>query len=186
MDVNGTPFCLNVLVVRDHDANLNVQLEKPIDEVQNIESTLKVQNAGIYIEELTDDLKNMDSGHEDVAKKDQSFDPMEGIDFTSHPTYIDREESSLDVVFMDNLPQQSPGSLDCRVFIVTYVECLSHEKGIPPRYFDAEAFCTCYAALLWQHGTHKNEIDAVSDDESPNRPVRPQFECESSDMIIIP
>ncbi|PHU25325.1 hypothetical protein BC332_03657 [Capsicum chinense] len=87
--------------------------------------------------------------------------------------YIDREESSLDVVFMDNLPQQSPGSLDCGVFIVAYAECLSHEKGIPPRYFDAEAFCTCYTTLLWQHVTHKNEIDAVSDDESLNRPVRP-------------
>ncbi|KAF3622979.1 hypothetical protein FXO38_06019 [Capsicum annuum] len=59
-------------------------------------------------------------------------------------------------------------------------------KDIPPEYFDAEAFRTRYATLLWQHGTQKNEIGAVSDDESPNRLVRPQFECESSDMIIIP
>ncbi|KAF3677198.1 hypothetical protein FXO38_03918 [Capsicum annuum] len=110
-----------------------------------------------------------------------------GIDFTLHPEYIDREEeSSLNVVFMDNLPQQSPGSLDYGVFIVAYVKYLSHGKGIPPGYFDAEAFCTRYAALLCQYGTQKNEIVAVSDDEYPDRLVRPLFDCESSDVIIIP
>ncbi|KAF3621339.1 hypothetical protein FXO37_32867 [Capsicum annuum] len=63
---------------------------------------------------------------------------------------------------------------------------VSHEKGIPPRYFDAETFRTRYATLLWKHGTQKNEIGAVNDDKSSDKPVRPQFECESSDMIIIP
>ncbi|KAF3654986.1 hypothetical protein FXO38_14877 [Capsicum annuum] len=75
---------------------------------------------------------------------------------------------------------------NCLVFIVTYAEYLSHGKGIPPGYFDAETFCTRYASLLCKHGTQKNEIGAVSDDESTNQSVRPQFECESSDMIIIP
>ncbi|PHU24932.1 hypothetical protein BC332_03264 [Capsicum chinense] len=65
-------------------------------------------------------------------------------------------------------------------------EYVSHEKGIPPRYFDAETFRTRYAALLWKHGTQKNEIGAVNDDKSSDKPVRPQFGCESSDMIIIP
>ncbi|PHT56518.1 hypothetical protein CQW23_05004 [Capsicum baccatum] len=73
----------------------------------------------------------------------------------------------------------------CGVFIVAYVEYLSHGKSIPSRYFDAEAFRTRYAALLCKHETQKNEIGAVSDDESPDKSVRPQFECESSDMIII-
>ncbi|PHT77914.1 hypothetical protein T459_15966 [Capsicum annuum] len=75
---------------------------------------------------------------------------------------------------------------NCLVFIVTYAEYLSHGKGIPPGYFDAETFRTRYASLLCKHGTQKNEIGAVSDDESTNQSVRPQFECESSDMIIIP
>ncbi|KAF3633328.1 hypothetical protein FXO38_01460 [Capsicum annuum] len=75
---------------------------------------------------------------------------------------------------------------DCGVFIMAYVKYLIHEKDIPHGYFDAEAFRTRYAALLWKHGTQKNKIDVVSDDESPDRPMRPQFECESSDMIIIP
>ncbi|PHU25324.1 hypothetical protein BC332_03656 [Capsicum chinense] len=74
---------------------------------------------------------------------------------------------------------------DCGVFIIAYAKYLIHEKDIRHGYFDAEAFRTHYAALLWQHGTQKNKIDVVSDDESPDRPVRPQFECESSDMIII-
>ncbi|KAF3660183.1 L-ascorbate peroxidase T, chloroplastic [Capsicum annuum] len=118
----------------------------------NTESILKVQNAEIHIEELIDDFKNIDSDHEDVEIKDQSFDPME----------------------------------DCGVFIVAYAEYLSHKKDIPPEYFNAEVFRTRYDTLLWQHGTQKYKIGTVSDDESPDRPVRPQFECESSDMIIIP
>ncbi|KAF3620781.1 hypothetical protein FXO38_32176 [Capsicum annuum] len=65
-------------------------------------------------------------------------------------------------------------------------QLFSHGKGIPPRYFDAEVFPTLYAALLCKHETQKNESSAVSDDENPDKSVRPQFECESSDMIIIP
>ncbi|KAF3680768.1 hypothetical protein FXO37_03180 [Capsicum annuum] len=90
MDVNHTPSYLYVPVVREHNANVNVQPEmdsghedvgikdQSFDpmEVTNTESTLKIQNAEIYIEELVDDVKNMASGYEDVAKKYQSFDPM--------------------------------------------------------------------------------------------------------------
>ncbi|KAF3680767.1 hypothetical protein FXO37_03179 [Capsicum annuum] len=68
---------------------------------------------------------------------------------------------------------------DYGVFIIAYAEYLSHGKGIPHGYFDAKAFRTCYAALLWQHGTQKNKIGAVSDDESPYWPVRPQFDVQS-------
>ncbi|KAF3658031.1 hypothetical protein FXO38_13425 [Capsicum annuum] len=74
----------------------------------------------------------------------------------------------------------------CGLFIVAYAEYLSHEKSVSPEYYDAEAFRTSYAIFLWQRRTQKNEIGTVSDDESPERPVRPQFECESSDMIIMP
>ncbi|PHT73229.1 hypothetical protein T459_24014 [Capsicum annuum] len=80
---------------------------------------------------------------------------------------------------MENLPPQFPESLDYGVFIIAYAEYLSHGKGIPHGYFDAKAFRTCYAALLWQHGTQKNKIGAVSDDESPYWPVRPQFDVQS-------
>ncbi|KAF3650880.1 hypothetical protein FXO38_16916 [Capsicum annuum] len=87
-----------------------------------------------------------------------NFYKKRGIDFSSHPRYIDREEESfLDVAHVDDLPHQSVGSLDYGVYVAVYARYISHEKGVPPGFFDVKALHTRYAALLWSHGTQKIE-----------------------------
>ncbi|KAF3648997.1 hypothetical protein FXO37_19183, partial [Capsicum annuum] len=74
---------------------------------------------------------------------------------------------------------------DRGVLVAAYTKYISHEKGVPPGVFDIEALRTRYAILLWHHGTQKIEDNAVSDDESPKRSMRPQFDCDNTDMIVI-
>ncbi|KAM3357915.1 hypothetical protein P3S68_020846 [Capsicum galapagoense] len=77
-----------------------------------------------------------------------------------------------DVLFQENLPQQPSGSLDCGVYMVTYVECLSYGHKIFATKFDPNALHIRYAATLWDHGTRKQELNAHSDVEAPLRPTR--------------
>ncbi|PHU19523.1 hypothetical protein BC332_10674 [Capsicum chinense] len=168
MDVNGTPSYLNVPIVREHDANINVQLEKAIDEVPNMKSTLKVHNAGIYIEKLTDDLKNMvDETNVDCEEGDLSYIDLQH-DFQIVASSI-HMENPIEIEHSKSIQDETQTQcmvLDCGVFIVAYAEYIRYEKGIPPRYFDAKDFRTRYAALLWQHGTQKNEIGTVTTEAS--------------------
>ncbi|KAF3679459.1 hypothetical protein FXO38_02756 [Capsicum annuum] len=305
MDVNDIPSYLNVPVVHEHDASINVQLEKPIDEVSNTKSILKDQNAGIYIEELTDDLKNRNSGHEDVGKKDQSFDPMEVHVDETKVDCVKGDHSHIDVqhdlyIFVASVHMEDPIeiehpksiqddtesqctfpdellpslSIERRIIdmhrrklaeetsklskrkrkldifdkyvdstreynlanqeltIVEYIigfklhasvpwhtvdymfipvnigriywvlivlsfndRCLYVYDSLSSTCLDASVslevkklseLLPTYLTIFDFYKKKKNEIDAVSDDESPDMSVRPQFECESSDMIITP
>ncbi|PHU30583.1 hypothetical protein BC332_02676 [Capsicum chinense] len=146
MDVNDIPSYLNVPVVHEHDASINVQLEKPIDEVSNTKSILKDQNAEIYIEELTDDLKNRNSGHEDVAKKDQSFDPME-VDETKVDC-VKGDHSHIDVqhdlhIFAASVHMEDPIEIE-------------HPKSIQD---NTESQCTFLDELLPSLSTERRIID---------------------------
>ncbi|PHT33373.1 hypothetical protein CQW23_25173 [Capsicum baccatum] len=81
------------------------------------------------------------------------FYVKKGIDLQNHPGYKDKESSDIfDVLFEDDLPQQSSGSLDCCVFMVTYAECLSYGHKVIATEFDPNALHTRYAALFWDYG----------------------------------
>ncbi|PHT43137.1 hypothetical protein CQW23_17162 [Capsicum baccatum] len=173
MDVNGIPSCLNVPVVCEHDVNINVQLEMRIDEADKTK-----------VDCVEGDHSHIDVQHDlqIIAASVHMEDPIK----IKHPKSIqDETDRAVQNQTVSDKPSTkltywliSIGLLDkwdCRVFIFAYTEYLRHEKGILPEYFDAKNFRTRYASLLWQHGTQKNEIDAVSDDESLDRPVRPQF-----------
>ncbi|KAM3374182.1 hypothetical protein P3S68_012896 [Capsicum galapagoense] len=77
-----------------------------------------------------------------------------------------------DVLFEDNLPQQSSGSLDCGIFMVMYAECLSYGHKVIATEFDLNALRTRYAALLWDYGIRKQEVNVISDVEASVRPTR--------------
>ncbi|PHT37796.1 hypothetical protein CQW23_21369 [Capsicum baccatum] len=96
-----------------------------------------------------------------------------GIDLQNHPRYKDKDSSdTFDVLFEDDLPQQPSESLDCGVFMVMYAECLSYGHKIIPTEFDPNALRTRYAALLWDYGIRKKEVNAISDVEAPLSPAR--------------
>ncbi|XP_059310273.1 uncharacterized protein LOC132061477 [Lycium ferocissimum] len=109
-----------------------------------------------------------------------------GIDFTHHPAYKDKAPADkFEVVFVDNLPQQSPGSMDCGIYVVAFAEYLSHEEAIPPKDIDAELLRTRYGALLWVYAQKKNEVDAVSDNEAPPKPVRAAIDFDQVELNIV-
>ncbi|PHT40151.1 hypothetical protein CQW23_19005 [Capsicum baccatum] len=101
------------------------------------------------------------------------FGSTAGIHVENHPRYKDKDSSDMfDVLFQENLPQQSSRSLDCGVYMVTYVECLSYGHKILATEFDPNALRTRYAATLWDYGTRKQELNAHSDVETSLRPPR--------------
>ncbi|PHT46442.1 hypothetical protein CQW23_15600 [Capsicum baccatum] len=119
----------------------------------------------------------------DVIKKLAAIIPLclEHCDFyvnkeihvEHHPRYKDKDSSDMfDVLFQKSLPQQSSGSLDCGVYMVTYAECLSYDHKILANAFDPNALRTRYAALLWDYGTRKQDVNAHRDVEAPLRPPR--------------
>ncbi|PHU03379.1 hypothetical protein BC332_28630 [Capsicum chinense] len=96
-----------------------------------------------------------------------------GIGLQNHPRYKDKDYSDLfDVIFKENLPQQPIGSLDCGVFMVTYMECLSFGHKVFATEFDPNALHTRYAALLWDYEIRKQEENARGDVEVPLKPAR--------------
>ncbi|XP_060195755.1 uncharacterized protein LOC132625008 [Lycium barbarum] len=109
-----------------------------------------------------------------------------GIDFTHHPAYKDKAPADkFEVVFVDNLPQQSPGSMDCGIYVVAFSEYLSHEEAIPPKDLDAELLRTRYGALLWVYAQKKNEVGAVSDNEAPPNPFRAAIDFDQVELNIV-
>ncbi|PHU08896.1 hypothetical protein BC332_20756 [Capsicum chinense] len=101
------------------------------------------------------------------------FYVKKGIHVENHPRYKDKDSSDMfDVLFQENLPQQPSESLNCGVYMVTYVECLSYGHKILATEFDPNALRTRYVATLWDYGTRKQELNAHSDVEAPLRPPR--------------
>ncbi|PHU30677.1 hypothetical protein BC332_02770 [Capsicum chinense] len=108
-----------------------------------------------------------------LCLKHCDFYVKKGIHVENHPRYKDKDSSDMfDVLFQENLPQQPSGSLDCGVYMVTYVECLSYGHKIFATKFDPNALRIRYAATLWDYGTIKQELNAHSDVEAPLRPPR--------------
>ncbi|KAM3237608.1 hypothetical protein P3L10_012637 [Capsicum annuum] len=94
------------------------------------------------------------------------------IHVENHPRYKDKDSSDMfDVLFQESLPQQPSESLDCGVYMVTDAECLSYGHKILANEFDPNALRTRYAALLWDYGTRKQDVNAHSDVEAPLRPI---------------
>ncbi|PHT52884.1 hypothetical protein CQW23_07346 [Capsicum baccatum] len=95
------------------------------------------------------------------------------FDVENHPRYKDKDSSDMfDGLFQENLPQKLSGSLDCGLYMVTYVECLSYDHKVLTNEFDSNAFHKRYAALLWNYGTQKQEANSHNNVEAPLRPAR--------------
>ncbi|KAM3381637.1 hypothetical protein P3S68_007210 [Capsicum galapagoense] len=78
------------------------------------------------------------------------------IDLQKLLRYKEKDSSDIfDVIFEDNLPQQSSGSLDCGLYMVTYAECLSYGQRVSSIEFNPNALRTRYIALLWDYGMRK-------------------------------
>ncbi|KAF3684086.1 CCHC-type integrase [Capsicum annuum] len=137
--LQGLRFNLEVLLNRRVDSQKSavgssskstINIEGPI--FQRIhyhkEIILRVQNAGIHIEELVNDFENMDSDQEDVEIKDQSFNPMEVPNMKStlkvHNAGIYIEKLTDD---LKNMVDET--NLDCEEGDLSYID-LQHDFQI--------------------------------------------------------
>ncbi|KAF3658843.1 hypothetical protein FXO38_10319 [Capsicum annuum] len=96
-----------------------------------------------------------------------------GIDIDNHPNdKLNDKMNPFCISAVENLPQQPSGSLDCGLYMITYVECLTFGEGVPSVEFDPDLIHIRYASLLWDYGTRKKTAKAQSDDETSMRPLR--------------
>ncbi|KAG5621709.1 hypothetical protein H5410_006927 [Solanum commersonii] len=65
------------------------------------------------------------------------------------------ENEFFDIVFIDNVPQQTHGTLDCGIYMLAFAEYLSYEQGIPAGNLDASFLRSRYATLLWNYGQQR-------------------------------
>ncbi|XP_069145067.1 uncharacterized protein [Solanum lycopersicum] len=96
-----------------------------------------------------------------------------------------QENEFFNVVFIDNVPQQSHGSLDCGIYILAFAEYLSYGQGIPVNVFDASCLRSRYATLLCNYGQQKNDAGAISDNEAPPRYSKFNVAMQEIDTIQI-
>ncbi|XP_060210635.1 uncharacterized protein LOC132637585 [Lycium barbarum] len=112
------------------------------------------------------------------------YQSKQGVDWNYHPAYKDKAPADkFDVMFVENLPQQRPGSMDCGMYVAAYAEYLSQGEGIP--HGDTELLHTRYGALLWDYAKRKMEANAESDNEAPPKPVRPKIDFDQVEKIIV-
>ncbi|KAF3623626.1 hypothetical protein FXO38_30651 [Capsicum annuum] len=91
-----------------------------------------------------------------LCLQQSDFYVKKGIDVENHPRYKDKDSSDMfDVLFQENLPQQSNEILDCGLYMVTYSECLSYGHKVLANEFDSNALRKRYATLLWDYETRK-------------------------------
>ncbi|KAF3676907.1 hypothetical protein FXO37_05083 [Capsicum annuum] len=75
--------------------------------------------------------------------------------------------------------------LDCGLYMVTYVECLTFDEAVLCIDFDPDLIRIRYASLLWDYGTRKANAKAQSDDEAPMRPIRITELTEGTEVVDI-
>ncbi|KAF3684452.1 hypothetical protein FXO38_00282 [Capsicum annuum] len=114
------------------------------------------------------------------------FYENKGIDIDNHPNYkLNDKMDPFGVSIVENVPQQPSGSLDCGLYMVTYVKCLTFGEAVPCIDFDPDLIRIRYASLLWDYGTRKANAKAQSDDEAPMRPLRITELTEGTEVVDI-
>ncbi|XP_059286656.1 uncharacterized protein LOC132040061 [Lycium ferocissimum] len=111
------------------------------------------------------------------------YEKKKDIDFQNHPAYKNRAlNDDFDVVNVDDLPQQHPGSMDCGVYVAAFAEFLSSGEGIPVN-IDSKFHRQRYGALLCDYAWGKANQNAESDNEQPARPVRPIVDYDAVTIV---
>ncbi|PHU09227.1 hypothetical protein BC332_21087 [Capsicum chinense] len=69
--------------------------------------------------------------------------------------YQDKMGNPFDVEYVEGIAQQSIGSLNCGIFVATYIEYLSDGSQVPNDGLDARLHRKKYSTLLWIYGEAK-------------------------------
>ncbi|WMV47204.1 hypothetical protein MTR67_040589 [Solanum verrucosum] len=90
-----------------------------------------------------------------------------------------------DVTYVEDIPQQGSGDLDCGIYLLAFAEYLSEGEDIPVQYLDSKLHRIGYGALLWQYAAKKMEEGAVSENEALPRMMRPPARIDNSQLVRI-
>ncbi|PHT75553.1 hypothetical protein T459_19075 [Capsicum annuum] len=88
-----------------------------------------------------------------------------------------------DVQYVDEIAQQTIGSLDCSPFVTAYVEYLSDELQVPNDGLDVRLLHKRYAALLWKYGEAKAQKPYTTDVKDPQQP-KPNFIALDEEQLV--
>ncbi|PHT68534.1 hypothetical protein T459_28021 [Capsicum annuum] len=97
--------------------------------------------------------------------------------------YRDKMANPFDVQYIDEIAQQTIGSLDCGHFVAAYVEYLSDELQVPNDGLDAGLFRKRYVALLWKYKEVKAQKPYAMDVKDPQRP-KPNFVAPDEEQLV--
>ncbi|TMW90697.1 hypothetical protein EJD97_015375 [Solanum chilense] len=90
-----------------------------------------------------------------------------------------------DMMYVKDIPQQGSDYLDCRIYLLAFVEYLSEGEGISVQYLDSKLHCIRYGALLWEY-VMKNIIEGDdSENEAPPRIMKPPARIDNSQLVLI-
>ncbi|KAG5622766.1 hypothetical protein H5410_007984 [Solanum commersonii] len=95
------------------------------------------------------------------------------------------QDITYDVTYVEDIPQQGSGDLDCGIYLLAFAEYLSVSEGIPVQYLDSKLHRIIYGALLWQYTAKKMEEVVVSENEAPPRMMRPPARIDNSQLVRI-
>ncbi|KAM3325234.1 hypothetical protein P3S67_000359 [Capsicum chacoense] len=95
------------------------------------------------------------------------------------------DQHAFDVHIINEIVQQSSGTLNCGLFVVAYAELLSDRHQIPSSEFDSKKHRTRYTSLLWDYGVNKACTEYVSDNQDSPGPKRIFIRSEDTEMIDV-
>ncbi|KAH0635135.1 hypothetical protein KY284_037921 [Solanum tuberosum] len=95
------------------------------------------------------------------------------------------QDIAYDVTYVEDIPQQGSGDLDCGIYLLAFAEYLSEGEGIPVQYLDSKLHRIRYSALLWKYAAKKMEEGVVSENEAPPKMMRPPARIDNSQLVRI-
>ncbi|PHU30056.1 hypothetical protein BC332_02149 [Capsicum chinense] len=104
-------------------------------------------------------------------------------DWSTIEVYRDKMANPFDVQYVEEISQQTIGSMDCGPFVTAYAEYLTDELQVPNDGLDVRLLLKRYAALLWKYGEVKAQKPYVTDVKDPRQP-KPNFIAPDEEQFI--
>ncbi|PHT38264.1 hypothetical protein CQW23_21837 [Capsicum baccatum] len=88
-------------------------------------------------------------------------------DWSKIEAYQDKMANPFDVQYVEGIPQQTIGILNCGPFVVAYTEYLRDGLQVPNDGLDAELLHKRYSPLLWKYKKAKAQKSYASNVKDP-------------------
>ncbi|PHT50310.1 hypothetical protein CQW23_10057 [Capsicum baccatum] len=118
-----------------------------------------------------------------IAYLSSFLDQKVRTDWSAIKAYRDKMANQFDVQYVDGIPQQTIGSIDCGPFVATYAEYLSNGLQESNDGLDAGLLSKRYVALLCKYGEVKAQKPYAADIKYPRRP-KPNLVAPDEEQLV--